>query len=84
MPRAAEAATRFQTLGNGVGLPDPFEGRAAVLGRLLRGHPSTEALGEPGKGRSSCRRCSSASDTALGVDDHAQEDGTWAVTTTTL
>ena len=50
---------------------------------LLRGHPEHGGA-RRGRRRDALRagaaRCL---DTALGVDDHVQEDGSWAVTTTT-
>lgn len=79
-----EAAVRFQTLGSGVGLPNPFEGRPRVSAVYFAATPSTEALGAPGDGTLFVQALLECLDTALGVDDHVQEDGTWAVTSTTL
>ena len=55
-----EAAVRFQTLGTGVGLPNPFEGTPRVSAVYFAATPSTEALGRPETARSSSRRSSSA------------------------
>jgi hypothetical protein len=79
-----EEAVKFQTLGNGVGLPAMFEGRAAVSPVFYAAIPSTEALGQVGQGTLFLQALLECLDTALGVDDHVQEDGSWAVTTTTL
>jgi len=79
-----EAALRFQTLGSGVGLPNPFAGTARVSAVYFAATPSTEALGAPGKGTLFVQALLECLDTALGVDDHALADGTWAVTATTL
>ena len=77
-------ATRFETLGTGVGLPSPFEGAPRCSAVYFSATPSTEALGEPGKGTLFVQALLDCLGTSLGVDDHAQEDGTWAVTTATL
>ncbi|HSJ94389.1 MAG TPA: caspase family protein [Gaiellaceae bacterium] len=79
-----EAAVQFQTLGSGVGLPATFEGRARVSPVFFAAVPSTEAFGEPKDGTLFVQALLECLDTALGVDDHVQEDGSWAVTTTTL
>jgi hypothetical protein len=79
-----EAAIQFQTLGNGVGLPATFEGRARVSAVYFAAIPSTTALGAIGDGTLFVQALLECLDTALGVDDHAQNDGSWAVTTTTL
>jgi hypothetical protein len=79
-----EAALRFQTLGSGIGLPNPFAGTARVSAVYFAATPSTEALGAPGKGTLFVQALLECLDTALGVDDHALTDGTWAVTATTL
>jgi caspase domain-containing protein len=79
-----EAALRFQTLGSGVGLPNPFAGTARVSAVYFAATPSTEALGAPGKGTLFVQALVECLDTALGVDDHVQPDRTWAVTATTL
>ena len=79
-----EAALRFQTLGSGVGLPNPFAGTARVSAVYFAATPSTEALGAPGKGTLFVQALVDCLDTALGVDDHVQPDRTWAVTATTL
>ncbi|MGH3109785.1 MAG: caspase family protein [Gaiellaceae bacterium] len=79
-----EAAIQFQTLGNGVGLPAMFEGRARVSAVFFAAVPSATALGEIGNGTLFIQALLECLDTALGVDDHAQQDGSWAVTTTTL
>lgn len=79
-----EDAVQFQTLGNGVGLPSTFEGRARVSAVYFAAIPSTEALGAIGDGTLFVQALLECLDTALGVDDRAQEDGSWAVTTTTL
>ena len=44
-----EAANRFQTLGNGVGLQNPFEGAPRCSAVYFAPSPSTEALGEAGR-----------------------------------
>ena len=79
-----EAAVRFQTLGTGVGLPNPFEGKPRVSAIYFAATPSTEALGAPGDGTLFVQALLECLDTALGVDDHVQQDGSWAVTSTTL
>jgi Caspase domain len=79
-----EAALRFQTLGTGIGLPNPFAGTARVSAVYFAATPSSEALGAPGKGTLFIQALLECLDTALGVDGHAQEDGTWAVTATAL
>ena len=79
-----EEAVKFQTLGNGVGLPATFEGRGRVSPVFFAAIPSTEALGKVGDGTLFVQALIDCLDTALGVDDHVQEDGSWAVTTTTL
>jgi hypothetical protein len=79
-----EDAVQFQTLGNGVGLPAKFEGRAPVSPVYFAALPSTEALGAIGDGTLFVQALLECLDTALGVDDRAQNDGSWAVTTTTL
>jgi hypothetical protein len=79
-----EAAVRFQTLGTGVGLPNPFEGRPRVSAIYFAATPSTTALGAPGDGTLFVQALLECLDTALGVDDHVLEDGTWVVTSTTL
>jgi hypothetical protein len=61
-----------------------FEGRAAVSPVFYAAIPSTEALGQVGQGTLFLQALLECLDTALGVDDHVQEDGSWAVTTTTL
>jgi Caspase domain len=79
-----EAAVRFQTLGTGVGLPNPFEGKPRVSAIYFAATPSTEALGAPGDGTLFIQALLECLNTALGVDDHLQQDGSWAVTSTTL
>lgn len=79
-----EEAVQFQTLGNGVGLPATFEGRAPVSPVYFAALPSTEALGAIGDGTLFVQALLECLDTALGVDDRAQADGSWAVTSTTL
>lgn len=80
-----EAASRFRTLGGqGVDLPNPFEGTPRVSAVYYAATPSTTALGAPGNGTLFVQALLECLDTALGVDDHALEDGTWVVTSTTL
>jgi hypothetical protein len=79
-----EEAVLFQTLGNGVGLPSMFEGRARVSAVYFAAIPSATALGAIGEGTLFVQALLECLDTALGVDDRAQPDGSWAVTTTTL
>ena len=79
-----EDAVQFQTLGNGVGLPAMFEGRAPVSPVYFAALPSTEALGAVGDGTLFVQALLECLETALGVDDRAQSDGSWAVTSTTL
>lgn len=79
-----EAAERFQSLGHGVELPNPLTGRPRVSAVYFAATPSTSALGEPRDGTLFVQALLECLETALGVDDHALDDGTWAVTTTTL
>jgi hypothetical protein len=80
-----EAASRFSSLGGkGVDLPNPLEGTPRVSAVYYAATPSTTALGAPGDGTLFVQALLECLDTALGVDDHALDDGTWAVTTTTL
>ena len=80
-----EAASRFRTLGGqGVDLPNPFEGAPRVSVVYYAATPSTTALGAPGNGTLFVQALLECLNTALGVDGHALDDGTWAVTTTTL
>lgn len=79
-----EDAVQFQTLGNGVGLPAKFEGRAPVSPVYFAALPSTLARGEIKNGTLFVQALLECLDTALGVDDRAQPDGSWAVTSTTL
>lgn len=79
-----EAAVQFQTLGSGAGLPGRFEGRPRVSAVYFAATPSTLALGAPGQGTLFVQALLECLNTSLGVDDHVQDDGSWAVTTTTL
>jgi len=79
-----EAANRFQRMGNGVGLPNPFAGAPRVSAVYFAATPDTEALGEPGSGTLFVQALLECLDTSLGVSAHVQEDGSWAVTSTTL
>lgn len=80
-----EAASRFRTLGGqGVDLPNPFEGAPRVSAVYFAATPSTTALGEPGEGTLFVQALLECLDTALGVQPNAFADGTWAVTSTTL
>jgi hypothetical protein len=80
-----EAASRFSSLGGkGVDLPNPLEGAPRVSAVYYAATPSTTALGVPADGTLFVQALLECLDTALGVDDHALDDGGWAVTTTTL
>lgn len=79
-----EAAAQFISLGTGVGLPVRFEGRARVSAVYYAATPSTLALGAPGAGTLFAQALLECLNTSLGVANHVQADGSWAVTTATL
>ena len=76
-------AVDFQTLGAGVTLTNPFEGAATCSAVYFSASPSTDALGEVGKGTLFVQALLECLDLAA-VDDHAHENGWWVVTTGTL
>jgi hypothetical protein len=73
----------YQSLGNGVGLRNPFEGAPRVSAVYFSAAPSSEALGEPGKGTLFSQALMDCLE-LLAVDDHVHEHGRWVVTTGTL
>jgi hypothetical protein len=76
-------AVDFQTLGAGVTLKNPFEGAPLCSAVYFSASPSTEALGETGKGTLFLQALLDCLELAA-VDDHVHENGWWVVTTGTL
>ena len=77
------AAAEFQSLGNGVGLSNPFEGAPLCSAVYFSASPSTKALGEPGEGTLFVQALLDCLELAA-VDDHVHENDSWVVTTATL
>ena len=75
-------AINYQTLGQGVDLPNPFEGAPDCAPIYFSAAPSTEALGEPGKGTLFVQALVDCL-TIGAVDAHRHDNG-WVVTTGTL
>jgi hypothetical protein len=76
-------AAKFQTLGRGVGLQNPYEGAPFCSAVYFSATPSTEALGEAGSGTLFVQALLECLKLAA-VDDHAHENGWWVVTSATL
>jgi hypothetical protein len=77
------AAVDYQSLGNGVGLRNPFEGAPRVSAVYFSASPSTEALGVPGTGTLFAQALMDCLE-LMAVDDHVHANGAWVVTTATL
>jgi len=77
------SAAAFQSLGSGVGLSNPFEGAPLCSAVYFSASPSTEALGEPGRGTLFVQALLDCLELAA-VDGHVHENGWWVVTTATL
>jgi Caspase domain len=75
-------AVDYQSLGNGVGLQNPFEGAPDVSAVYFSASPSSEALAEPGRGTLFLQALMDCVELAA-VDDHLHQSG-WVVTTATL
>lgn len=76
-------AIDFQSMGTGVGLANPFEGAPRCSAVYFSASPSTEALGEAGKGTLFVQALMDCFELGA-VDDHVHENGWWVVTTSTL
>jgi hypothetical protein len=76
-------AINYQSLGDGVGLANPYEGAARCSAVYYSASPSTEALGEAGKGTLFVQALMECLELGA-VDDHVHENGRWVVTTSTL
>lgn len=76
-------AIDFQSMGQGVNLPNPFEGAARCSAVYYSASPSTEALGEPGNGTLFVQALIDCLELAA-VDTHTHENGWWVVTTSSL
>jgi hypothetical protein len=76
-------AIDYQSMGTGVGLNNPYEGAAACSPVYYSASPSTEALGEAGKGTLFVQALLGCLELGA-VDDHVHENGWWVVTSSTL
>jgi len=76
-------AVDYQSMGEGIKLKNPYEGAARCSAVYFSASPSTEALGEPGKGTLFVQALLDCLELGA-VDDHVHENGWWVVTTSTL
>jgi hypothetical protein len=76
-------AIDYQSMGDGVGLANPYEGAARCSAVYYSASPSTAALGEAGKGTLFVQALMECLELGA-VDDHVHENGWWVVTTSTL
>jgi caspase domain-containing protein len=76
-------AIDYLSMGDGVGLANPYEGAARCSAVFYSASPSTEALGEAGKGTLFVQALMDCLELGA-VDDHVHENGSWVVTTGTL
>jgi len=76
-------AVDYQSMGQGVGLANPYEGAVRCSAVYFSASPSTEALGEVGKGTLFVQALIDCFELRA-VDDHAHENGWWVVTTSSL
>ncbi len=76
-------AVDYQSMGTGVDLANPFEGAPRCSAVYFSASPSTEALGQPGKGTLFVQALLECLELGA-VDDHVHENGWWVVTTSTL